>query len=79
MDELLTRPATEAARLVRAGELSARELTRLLLDRIDKARRRRAKLKEIRKQVRRGTNAVGGESLIWSDSLIWADSLLWAD
>jgi amidase len=37
MDELLTLPATEAARLVRAREVSARELTRLLLDRIDKA------------------------------------------
>jgi amidase len=37
LDELLTLPATEAARLVRAGEVSARELTRLLLDRIDKA------------------------------------------
>jgi amidase len=35
MNDLLTRPATDLARLVRAGELTARELTEAALERID--------------------------------------------
>jgi amidase len=63
MDEVLVAPATEAARRLRRGELAARELTELLLARIDAVDAKVNAVVELRREAALAEAAAADEAL----------------